>query len=68
MTYDKHVSVPEVDPDDELLVSNSTMIFTKGRSNPSFHCNCGGNLFRSFKANPLRFKCNSCGVTYTGEA
>jgi hypothetical protein len=33
----------------------------------SFRCDCGGNLFRKFKHQKLRYKCNSCGATYTGE-
>jgi len=31
----------------------------------SFRCECGCNVFKEVQ--PLRFKCNSCSATYSGE-
>jgi predicted SprT family Zn-dependent metalloprotease len=49
--------------------SKDVMIFLNN-SEKSFHCECGGNVFRkvenlSFKKSPV-YKCNSCRATYWG--
>lgn len=40
------------------------MLFIGG-SKTSFRCDCGGNVFKQFERN--RFRCNSCGATYTAD-
>lgn len=48
---------------EELKLENK-MIFLQG-SKVSFRCDCQCNVFKEIK--PLKYKCNSCGTTYTGE-
>lgn len=32
-----------------------------------FKCSCRCNVFKKHKIIPLKYKCNSCNATYTGE-
>jgi hypothetical protein len=45
-------------PDEDLMLKVNGV---------SFRCSCGCNVFRRFCNNPLRYICNSCRETYTGE-
>jgi hypothetical protein len=33
----------------------------------SFRCECGANVFRQDRFQPLRYRCNGCGAIYIGE-
>lgn len=39
-----------------------------GGASFGFRCtSCGSNVFKKRKDNPLKYKCNGCDATYTGE-
>ena len=53
-----------IDPRKELD-GKDIMIYENGRDNPSFRCECGGNVFRKTKLG--KYKCNNCSTLYSGE-
>jgi hypothetical protein len=64
------------DPSSEEWSDTDSMLYdpeqnppgTKTQDRRSYRCECGCNVFRKSKHNNMRFKCNSCGATHTGES
>lgn len=48
--------------------TGDTMLYVGG-SKRSFRCECGCNVFRKTAetAESVKYKCNSCGETYSGD-
>ncbi len=68
-------AVPEKSTVEEDVWDPTPRMLRVGGSKTAFRCEthyplgpCNGNVFRSAVGNPNRFKCNSCGATYEGEA
>jgi hypothetical protein len=63
---DKKTEMPIAGPNFSVgLCAKTTLIYVDG-SKTAFVCEvCGSNCFRKFK-DILRYKCNSCGETYSG--
>lgn len=63
------LSLTALDEGKKCLTINedNTMIYLNGRANPSFRCDCGCNVFHTYKEMPKHYFCNACGISFEGE-